>query len=68
MYINGVLENSISIGSGTTPAIPMYIGRFTSGTGYEIAGQIPIVKIYNKALLASEVYNNYIIQKARFGL
>jgi hypothetical protein len=68
MYINGELNNTTSIGSGTTPSVPMYIGRFTGTSGYEITGYLPIVKIYNRALSAAEVKQNYNKYKSRFNL
>ena len=68
MYINGILNNSTNIGSGTTPSVPLYIGRFTGTTGYEIAGTLPIVKIYNRAISESEVKQNYNKYKTRFNL
>jgi hypothetical protein len=68
MYINGIQDNSTSIGSGTTPTIPMYIGRYTGGTGYEMNGYLPVVKIYNRALTAGEVIDNYNHYKTRFNL
>ena len=68
MYINGILNNSTNIGSGTTPSVPLYIGRFTGASGYEIAGTLPVVKIYDRALSSSEVKQNYNKYKTRFNL
>jgi hypothetical protein len=68
MYINGELNNTTSIGTGTTPSVPMYIGRFTGATGYEITGYLPVVKVYNRALSAAEVRQNYNKYKTRFNL
>jgi hypothetical protein len=68
VYVNGTLENTVSIGSGTTPNIPLYIGRFTGTTGYEFNGQIPVVKIYNRALSADEVQRNFNAVKSRFNI
>lgn len=59
VYVNGILENSINIGSGTTPNIPLYIARFTGATGYEFNGEISAIRIYNRALTAAEVLQNY---------
>jgi hypothetical protein len=46
----------------------MYIGRYTGGTGYEMNGYLPVVKIYNRALTAGEVIDNYNHYKTRFNL
>jgi hypothetical protein len=45
MYINGILDNSGNIGSGTTPTVPLYIGRYSQSPGYEITGVVPVAKI-----------------------
>ena len=68
MYINGILDNSGNIGSGTTPTVPLYIGRYSQSPGYEITGVVPVVKIYNRALSAGEVRQNYLHYKTRFNL
>jgi hypothetical protein len=70
-YLNGVISNSnaASAQGYVTSFGDLKIGRgFVLDPSRYFSGQIPIFKIYNKALSASEVYNNYIIQKARFGL
>jgi hypothetical protein len=70
-YLNGVISNlNASSAQGYITSFgDLKIGRgFVLDPSRYFSGQIPIVKIYNKALSASEVYNNYIIQKARFGL
>jgi hypothetical protein len=59
VYVNGILENTTSTSSGTTPNIPLYIARFTGATGYEFNGKISAIRIYNKALTAAEVLQNY---------
>jgi hypothetical protein len=68
MYINGILDNSGNIGSGTTPTVPLYIGRYSQSPGYEITGVVPVAKIYNRALSAAEVRQNYLHYKTRFNL
>ena len=68
MYIDGVLNTSTSIGSGTTPTVPLYIGTFTSGGSYQMAGYLPVTKIYNRPLTAGEVLNNFNHYKTRFNI
>lgn len=68
MYINGILNNSLAIGSATTPVLQLFIARFSTGTGNELAANIPIVRLYNRALSDKEVFQNYYAQKSRFGL
>jgi hypothetical protein len=68
MYINGILDNSINIGSGTTPTLPLYIGRYSQSSGYEITGTMPVTRIYNRALTAQEVKQNFDFYDARIGI
>jgi len=66
VYVNGVLENTINISSGTTPNVPLYIARFTGAGGYEFNGKIANTRIYNKALTPDEVQQNYQATKDKF--
>jgi hypothetical protein len=70
LYVNGELEASASksgsILNSSTPSLN--IGRKNSGNGEYINGEIPIVKLYNKALTAAEVLQNYNATKSRFNL
>ena len=47
---------------------PFNIGADVGNSSYYTNGQIPIVRVYNKALSASEVGQNFLAQKGRFGL
>jgi hypothetical protein len=64
IYKNGVLQGSSSIASfiGTTN---IQVGRSWS---YFQGGEIPVAKIYNRALSAGEVRQNYLHYKTRFNL
>jgi len=61
LYINGILvgvsSSIIPITINLTPSTMMWIGR--SATGNAFKGYIDDVRIYNKALSASEVYQLY---------
>jgi len=66
IYLNGV-----EIGTSTTRTInpkannnPLYI----SGTTYSLNGKIGISRIYNRALTAAEVQQNFNAQRSRFGI
>jgi hypothetical protein len=69
LYKNGVLLSSNSLaGNLTTVSTPLTIGS-TSVTNEEpFAGNIANVQIYNRALSAQEVLQNYNATKSRFGL
>lgn len=66
-YRNGVLTNTIS-GSGTLggSGANMIVGAYSGA--YFAQGQIPIVKIYNKALSAQEVSQNFNALRGRYGI
>jgi hypothetical protein len=65
--------NSISIGSAST-GLPdnvtgiLRIGGWIGGSGYQVNGRLASMKIYNIALTASQVLQNYNSQKSRFNL
>ena len=68
IYINGVLDqsNSYSLGIYST-SIDLQIGRQLSG-GYDYNGDVSAIRIYDRALSATEVLHNYNALKGRFGL
>jgi len=73
IYINGSLANTGAI-TGTINyteyGSPYYlsIGRKNESEGQYVSGSVSVVKVYNKALSATEVTQNYNAQKSRFGL
>ena len=71
-YVNGALATSdAQTGSIATNAGGMSIGvygGFNGARGYYYNGSIASVKIYNRALSATEIAQNYNATKSRFGL
>jgi len=68
LYIDGVLIGTAAGRSMTTTgSSKLWLGRFHGG-GYYFNGNLPVVRIYNKALSASEVLTNYNAFKSRFGI
>ena len=78
-YINGVLAatfNSAASGniSYDTSNTLLAIGADFNGTGYNVGpsvytnGKMPVVRIYNIALSAAQVLQNYNATKGKFGL
>jgi hypothetical protein len=67
IYINGKLDNTTTI-SGTigTNAIDFSIGK--ANDGFNWSGQVANVLMYNTALSATDVLQNYNAVKSRFGL
>jgi hypothetical protein len=71
-YVNGVSLNNSTIFPTSTPnnnSLPVSIGsRFYSSINSPFNGNIAQVSIYNRALSAAEVSQNYNALKHRFGL
>ena len=68
VYRNEVLAGQSGTGvSFTINTSPLYFGSNNS-TGYYLDGAMANVKMYNRALSAAEVTQNFNAQKSRFGL
>ena len=69
LYINGSLNATGTDSSNrSTLGNTVWIGRSPLGGGsYPFIGDIPIAQIYNRALTASEILQNYNMTKSRFG-
>jgi len=73
-YVNGVAEGgdhaSFIWSSNYSALKTRYIGRYEYNGGYSryFNGEIPIVKMYNRALSAQEVQQNYRAYKNRFDI
>jgi len=67
MSINGIIQSSSLSGDVYVTTTNVNIGRRTN-VGQYYSANIPNVRIYNKALSASEILQNYNATKGRFGL
>jgi hypothetical protein len=69
-YKNAILVESAAapIGSVSNASLNLNIARNTADLNLNWSGQISIVRMYNKALTAREVLQNYNATKLRFGL
>jgi len=66
IYVNGVLDSSLSyMGTGENNLSLRYVGQLTNERYFY--GEIPQLKGYNKALTATEISNNYMSYKGRYG-
>jgi hypothetical protein len=72
LYRNGVLRSTTSIsGDISTTTQPLCLGINPQASGPYIlpfVGRIPLFQIYNRALTATEIFQNYNATKTRFGL
>ena len=67
MYINGVLVSGPTVKGWTTNSGNASVGRQTNGGEYW-SGNISQVSVYNRALTATEIAQNYNALKGRYGL
>jgi hypothetical protein len=69
LYVNGVVQQVVSgfTYAGMTPSL-LCIGVFGTGRYEPYLGTIDVTKIYNRALSAGEVRQNYLHYKTRFNL
>jgi hypothetical protein len=66
-YLNGILQNTRTATHNPVTFSNLYIGAESLGGRY-YNGRISMVQIYNRALTAAEILQNYDATKTRFGL
>ena len=67
IYINGTQEYTATHSNCTFPSVSnIMIGHRYDLNGEGVSGDIPTVRIYNTALTAAQVLQNYNAQKSRF--
>ena len=69
VYVNGILRNSVNAGDGATVFANnvMYMGAIPHFSVYSNI-RIPQVSVYNRALTAAEISQNYNALKSRFSI
>jgi len=67
-YLNGSYSQSISFTADIQPSSNLFIGMSQHAAGQCFNGRISQTQIYTRALTASEVQQNYIATKSRYGL
>ncbi len=68
IYLNGNIVVSKNFGGAISQTNnTLYIGSYDGSSNY-FAGQIPVAKIYNRALSADEVQRNFNAVKSRFNI
>lgn len=68
LYINSILYGSVTLTLRWNANAYLNIGTYDASVGSFMKGKIPNFKVYNKALSASEVLQNYNALKSRFNL
>lgn len=59
IYVDGVAEQSMSAPGATNPGGNLRIGRFGTASSFYFPGAIDEVRVYNRALTATEITNIY---------
>jgi len=67
-YINGVYSQSMNFTADIQPSSNLFIGMSQHAPGQCFNGKIAQVSIYNRALTASEVSQNFNALRGRFGV
>jgi hypothetical protein len=74
IYINGVAQSLTGSGSGSpfdTNGVftnALRIARFQGNTTENWKGGLAIIRLYNRALSASEIQQNFDFQRGRYGI
>lgn len=68
IYINGVLEISGAMAGNIPTTNPFTIGNGHDYTSEAFSGNIPYVTVYNRALVPSEIRQNFNALRGRFGI
>ena len=70
LYINGALSSSVAAtGRPANGGIGFHImTQYDTGHSQYLAGSLAILRMYNRALILSDVTQNYNAEKTRFGL
>jgi hypothetical protein len=67
-YLNGILVDTNTIGAQSYNSNPLRIGKYTDLAPLQLSGNTYQSLIYNRALTAQEVLQNYNATKGRYGL
>lgn len=69
IYVNGVQVASDALAyTIPTNSSGMFIGAYGTGTGYFYNGALSICRVYNRALSAAEVLQNFNATRGRYGI
>lgn len=68
IYRQGILQSSVASSGTADWSMGMQIGYWQGGSGYQWQGRIDTVSMYNKALSATEVQQNFNALRGRYGI
>jgi len=67
-YFNSVFATNVSVGVAAKQGRDFNIGATNSGGGLFFDGKVSVTLVYNKALTAAEITQNYNALKGRYGI
>jgi hypothetical protein len=67
VYVNGTLENTYTRSDASQTPGTVFVGSNATGTSEFFNGTIAVVRMYDRALSAAEIIQNFNAQKTRFG-
>jgi hypothetical protein len=67
-YLNGIADGSSTNSASIATNNPFTIGNGHDYTSEAFGGNIGFVYVYNRALTASEIFQNFCAQRGRFGI
>jgi hypothetical protein len=67
-YLNGTFETNVTVGNGTNSASPFRIAATGGGSLNPYDGKVSAALVYDKALTAAEITQNFDALKSRYGL
>jgi len=67
-YLNGQFVTTLAVGTASNQTNTFTIGATASGTSTEFDGKISQTLVYNRALTASEIKQNFNALRGRFGI
>jgi hypothetical protein len=73
IYMNGVnyITNTTTAANINLDTVPLYIGGddyYGSSTSSNWDANLALFMVYNRALTSAEIYQNYFVQKSKFGI
>lgn len=68
VYVNGQFNKQYNLSAYSSINYPTRIGASSDGTAYQFPGLISTVNIFNRALSADEILQNFNATKTRYGL
>jgi hypothetical protein len=68
LYKNGAVDTTGTLTASITTGQNWRIGKDVNGNGEPFNGRIYQVKVYNRVLSSTQIYNNYLLAKYRYGV